>query len=196
MVSLYGTFGVWTFTSMPYLSFQFLERDIPMQLPHGAEDHLMRLDVADELEGGVLLDEFGEPQAHLFHIRLDLGSRANDRSGRATGLGDQERGTVVSERVTGLGILELGDRHDIAGHRLLDGSVFLPHRVKEPPALLLDIARGIEKAGIRRQRPGVHPQVIEPSMNGSMIVLKTYAAKGAPGSGTKDTVSLPSALVA
>src|SRR5438132_12925668 len=113
MVSLYGTLGVCTFTSMPYFRFSFSNATSPCSCPMALRIiSCVSMLRTNSREGSSSTSLWS--QAHLFHIRLGFGFKGErqERPGQR-GLGNQERGIVAGECVAGLGILELGNRHDV-----------------------------------------------------------------------------------
>ena len=95
--------------------------DLQMKLTHAGDDGLARLLIRIGLEGGVFLCQLLQGDAHLLLTGLGLGldGHTNDRLGELHGL--QHDGVLlITESVTGGGVLQTHRRGDIAGPDLAD----------------------------------------------------------------------------
>ena len=108
-----------------------LDRDLDVDLGEAGDDLLAGLRVAVDVEGRVLL---GQPPHRrgrlvLFALRLRLVGERHHRRGQL------ERREVdvllaVAEDVSGAGLLELGDRADVAGAELVDRQQVLAEQAR------------------------------------------------------------------
>ena len=123
--------------------------DVEMQIAHSRDHQLMGLDIAADRECRVLIGDLGKPgrDLRLVFARLGLDSPGNHR-GRELDrpdleLGDRRIAADVAQGVGNMKVLELGDRHDIAGDRL--GHLFLLLALKH-----VDVARPWPVLPLRR----------------------------------------------
>ena len=85
-----------------------------MQLAHAGDDGLTRLLVGVGPEGGILLGQLGQSDAHLLLTGLGLGldGDADHGLGEFHGLQD-DRSLFIAERITGGGVLQTNDSSNI-----------------------------------------------------------------------------------
>ena len=57
----------------PVLATQLLKGDIHVQLSHAAQNHFLRLLVADKLQGGIFFNQLMQAQADLLDVGFGLG---------------------------------------------------------------------------------------------------------------------------
>src|SRR4026207_2403750 len=69
---------------------------------------------------------------------------------------------LVTERVAGLRILELADRHDISGGRRGNGGVLLAQQLIHMTAFLFDLSRSVVQQRIGLQGPGCDADIRQP----------------------------------
>ncbi len=119
-----------------------------MKLAHAGDDGLTSLVVGVGLEGGILLGQFGQSDAHLLLTSLGLGldGHADNGLGELHGLKD-DGVLLVAEGVTGGGILQADNGGDVAGiHGLNILTVIGVHLQNTADALLL-LLGGVEDGG-------------------------------------------------
>ena len=134
-------------------SLQFFKCHIDMELAHAAENHFMRLIVPREFQGGILFDKFVKTQAHLFDIGLRFRlERERHKRSHQRGLGNDQRGGVGGQRITGLCILELRNGDNVASHGRFNLHIFLADCVKQFAALFFDASRSIKKSRVGMER--------------------------------------------
>ncbi len=117
---------------------ELLDHDLDMKLARAGEDDLLGLHVAGELQHRVLFHEARQGRGDLVFVALALGLNGEGDGG----LGDLERFVqdgfaLLADRVEGLGFLQLGQGHDVAG-------LGLPHGGQ---GLALDGVDGAEALG-------------------------------------------------
>ena len=97
------------------LTQQTVNDDLQVQLAHAGDDGLTGLLVGVGLEGGVLLSQLGQGDAHLLVAGLGLGldGHADDRLGELHRLED-DGVVLVAQGVAGGGILQAHNSRDIA----------------------------------------------------------------------------------
>jgi len=108
------------------LALEFFDSDLDMHLAHPGQDHLLGFLVPLHLQSRVLLHQPLERTVDLVFIPFALGFQGerNHRLQRNRALVKDRLGTIT-ERVTGLGLLELGYGADIAGLGNVHGLLLL-----------------------------------------------------------------------
>ena len=150
-----------------------------MQLAHTGDNGLPGLFVGVSLEGGVLLGQLHQGNAHLLLTGLGLGlnGHADHGLGELHGLQDH-RMLLIAEGVTGGGVLEAHGGSDIAGvHRLDILSVVGVHLQNTTHALLL-ILGGVEDRGAGVERTGVNPEETQTAHIGVGHNLESQRGEG------------------
>jgi len=150
------------------------DRDLDVQLPRAGQQELVRVGVAGELQGGILLDELVDGRRDLvfvpFRLRLD---RKRDR--RLGEFGGREHvGPVLGrQRVSGQRLLQLRHAPDVARRNLRDGLLLLAERREEGSESLGDLAGRVPVGAVGFERTRHDPEEGQPSGEGSETVLKT-----------------------
>ena len=103
------------------LTQQTVDDDLQMELAHAGDDGLAGLLVGIGAEGGVLLSQLCQRDAHLLlaGLGLRLDGHADNGLGELHDLQDN-RMLLVAERVAGGGVLQAHSRGDVAGVADLD----------------------------------------------------------------------------
>ena len=100
--------------------------DVQVQVAHPRDHQLVRLGIAADREGRVLVGDLGQADRDLGLVVAGLGlDGAGDHRDRELDRPDAElrdRGVAadVAHRVGDVQVVELGDGHDVAGDRLVD----------------------------------------------------------------------------
>lgn len=132
-----------------------VDEHFEVKLAHTTDDGLAGLLVGVHLEGRVLLGEAldGDTQLLLVTLGLGLDGDLNDRRREVHGLQD-DRVLVVTQRLTGGGLLQAHDGDDVAGaHRRDLLTLVRVHAVDLADALLLALDRVQHRgAGLRGDR--------------------------------------------
>ena len=115
--------------------------DVQVQVAHARDHQLVRLGVAADGEGRVLVGDLGEPDRDLGLVVAGLGlDGAGDHRDRELDRPDaklRDRGIAadVAHGVRDVQVVELGDRHDVAGDRLVDFLLLLALEDVDVPGL-------------------------------------------------------------
>ena len=98
-----------------------VDDDVEVKFAHAGDDRLAGLFVGLDAEGRVLGSKTIEREAHLFLVALGLrlDGDLDDRLGEFHALQD-DRLQRIAERVAGGGLLEAGQRDDVASKGLFD----------------------------------------------------------------------------
>src|SRR6476660_3890954 len=97
------------------LALHAVDEDLQVELAHAGDDGLTRLLVGLDGEGRVLVGQALDRGAELLLVTLGLGlDRDLDHRGRERHRLEDDLVVRVAQRVTGLGVLETHDRHDLA----------------------------------------------------------------------------------
>ena len=133
-----------------------VDDDVEVQLAHAGDEGLAALRIRLDPEGGVLLGQALEGDAHLVLVglRLGLDLDLDDGLGERDGL-EQDRVLRIGQGVAGEGVLEADDGRDVARVDLVDllAVVGVHLRGSRADALLLALGR-VEhvRAGLERAR--------------------------------------------
>lgn len=140
------------------LALHAVDEHLEVKLAHTTDDGLAGLLVGVHLEGRVLLGEAldGDTQLLLVTLGLGLDGDLNDRRREVHGLQDH-RVLVVTQRLTGGGLLQAHDGDDVTGaHRRDLLTLVRVHPVDLADALLLALDR-VQHRGAGLEATGVDP---------------------------------------
>ena len=161
------------------LAEQTVHDDLQVQLAHTGDDGLTRLLVRVGTEGGVLLGQLGQGNAHLLLAGLGLGldGHADHRLGELHGL--QDNGILlIAQRVAGGGVLQTHHGGDVAGVDGLDVLAVIGVHLQDAAHTLALALGGIEDGGARGQRTGVHAEEAQTAHIGVSHDLKGQRGEG------------------
>ena len=128
-----------------------------MKLTHTGDDGLTRLLVGVGPEGGILLGQLGQSDAHLLLTGLGLGLDGHTDHGLGEFHGLQnDRSLFIAERITGGGVLEADDGADVAGVAALDILAVVGVHLQDAADALSLMLGGVENRGTGIQDTGVH----------------------------------------
>ncbi len=132
------------------LTQQTVHDDLQVQLAHAGDDGLTGLLVGVGLEGGVLLGQLHQGDAHLLLTGLGLGldGHADDGLGELHGLQD-DGVLLVAEGVAGGGVLQADHGGDVAGVDGLDVLTVVGVHLQDAADALLLLLGGVENGWCR-----------------------------------------------
>ena len=158
---------------------QTVHDNLQMELTHTGDDGLSGLLVGPGLEGGVLLGQLHQRQAHLLLTSLGLGldGHTDDRLGELHGLED-DGVLLIAQGITGGGVLQTDDRGDIAG---IDGLDILPVvgvHLQDAADTLLLVLCAVEHRSTGVEHTGVHADKGQPAHIGIRGNLECQRGEG------------------
>ena len=124
-----------------------VDDDVEMKFAHAGDDRLAAFLVGLDAEGRILGGQAMQREAHLFLVALGLrlDRDLDDRIGEFHALQD-DRMQRIAERVAGGGVLEAGQRDDVAGKGLFDVVARVRmHLQHAADALLLALDRVVDR---------------------------------------------------
>src|SRR5207244_5220445 len=133
--------------------------DLDVELSLSADQELLGLLVAVELDGGIFFDDAGHRHAELVLVAARLwldGER--DGSLRIVDVLDGDLMVLRGNRVAGGGVLQLRHRADVARLQLRDRNLLLALKELQFADALFMVARGVPIAGVGLERAGVDPE--------------------------------------
>ena len=140
-----------------------LDDHLDVDLGQPGDDLLAGLRVAVHVEGRVLLAQPPHRRGGLLLValRLRLVGEGHHRR-RQVERREGDRLLALAEHVAGLGLLQLGDRADVAGAELVDGCQLVAERPAELADPLLLVPGDVDDLGVGAQRAPVDAEEVDP----------------------------------
>ena len=161
------------------LTQQTVDDDLQVQLAHAGDDGLTRLFVGVGLEGGVLLGQLHQGDAHLLLTGLGLGldGHADDGLGDLHGLQD-DGSLIVAQGVAGGGVLQADHGGDVAGVDGLDVLTVVGVHLQDTADTLSLLLGGVQNGRAGVQQAGVNADKGQTANVGVRSDLKGQCGEG------------------
>ncbi len=148
---------------------ELVEDDLHVHLAGAGDEHLLGLRVEAQLHGRVLFAQTPETVGHLLLVAPGLrGDGEGDGRRRELVTGEADRMGRVGQRVAGAGLLQLGQRDDVAGARLLDRLGLLALHQEDVAGALLLVRAAVEQLRVGGDLAREEPHQVHPA--GELVV--------------------------
>ena len=136
-----------------------LAKQLQVQLAHAGEHHLLGFLIVLEMNGSIFLRDLVQRAGKLRFVaaRLRRDGQADHRRRKL-----DRRQLDFAQRRARVQVFGLGDRHDVAGNRLIDGCRFVSLHRKQRPDLDALARAGRMHRAVLLQRAGEHANVAQP----------------------------------